>query len=280
MDENTQDSLPGLEKNSEKSSNGIPLAFKIGFLSIFGAILLGYLTVFVFIPMVTNIDAKNRINNSVIGEMQAVNTELTVFTGQKIENANTDQKALSQNGVATNPPGIVFGNGKTTDPQKKVVIYLDLSDQRSRDFLLINQMVLKRAVLSGEISVKIVFVPKGDPITIYSAEAVSESANTTPKATWDFMLSLVKFAASGPDLSNKELVAKIEELAKNNNVVDVDSEGILNGTFASWILSVGNDDILSKGYYTPLILVNGKTVDTSTVNVNDSTEFSNFLKNK
>lgn len=236
------------------------------------AVALAFLVQFVITPSLTNRDAQNVLDGlkNSHGAITAVNTDMVTFQGQKIENANVKQKALAVGEVVTTPAGFVFGNGKSMPNAKVVEVYLDFSNQRSRDFLLMNQNSLRGMVENGTVILKVHPVPNGNAFTMYSAEAVAESFVTSPELSWDYMMELMRLAAVVKTDSADDVVGEISKTAKELGVPDVDANSIKNGTFASWIVSVGNDPRLKTGYYPPLVYVNGQILDGNRVNLNDA----------
>lgn len=245
-----------------------PITFLFG--GIIGAILLALLVQFVLTPIFANNAAQDELDNlkNSHGPVQGVNTTLITFQGQKIENANVAQKALGRGDKATTPAGFIFSNGKANPKAKVVDVYLDFGNQRSRDFLLLNQNSLRGMIENGVVVLNVHPVPTGNAFTMYSSEALAESFVTSPEASWDFMMELMRMSATLKTDNHEDLLKAIAETAKAVGVRDVDQESVKNGTFSSWIISVGNDPRLQTGFYPPLVYVNGQMLD-SKLNLND-----------
>jgi len=225
-------------------------------------------------------DAKNKLINigNQRGNIAPVNTKLTVFSGQKIESANIEQKALTGGSANDSEQSAVFifSNGKNAD-QEIVDVYVDFDSQRSRDFLLINQLTFKDLVESGIVELRIHPVSSGTPLSIYSPEAIAETFVTAPNSAWNFLISTMQLSAEVQ--ADKELdpltalVAKTEEL----NIPRVNEESIKNGTFASWIIAVGNDEKLQTGYYPPLVYVNNIIMNPDEVDFSDTNAVLKYI---
>lgn len=245
-----------------------PTTFLFG--GIIGAILLALLVQFVLTPLFANNAAQDELDNlkNGRGPVVGINTSLVTFQGQKIENANVAQKALASGNVATTPAGFVFSNGKGNPKAKKVNVYLDFGNQRSRDFLLMNQNNLRGMIENGVIVLTVHPVPTGNAFTMYSSEALAESFVTSPEASWEFLMELMRMSATLKTDKQEDILKAIEETAKTVGVKNVDQESVKNGTFSSWIISVGNDPRLKVGYYPPLVYVNDQPLD-SKLNLND-----------
>lgn len=205
------------------------------------------------------------------GTITAYNDEMLLFTtGQKIENTNISQKALGKNGKVTNPASFIFSNGKSNKNKKTVRAYLDFSEQRSRDFILMNQTLLKSMIQAGTIDLQIFAVPTGKAFSYLSSEALAEAFVTEPKQSWNFFVDLMKASAELESNKNAEdMVKRIVELAEKNKITQIDKNSLYNGTFSSWLLTVANDPFLQPGVLLPEVFV-GNTALVDIINVNDS----------
>lgn len=217
-------------------------------------------------------DNLNNITNS-SGTITAYNNKILLFTdGQKIENTNIEQKALGVNNTATTPASFIFSNGKNNENKKQVKAYLDFSEQRSRDFILMNQDLLKNMIQAGTIDLKIYSIPTGNGFSIFSSEALAEAFVTYPDKSWNYFISLMKASAElENNVSADEIVEKIVDLAKENKIDSISEESIHNGTFSSWILSVSDDPFLKTGTLLPEVFA-GETPLADIININDSDE--------
>lgn len=231
----------------------------------------------------TNNQTKNAKNNllnlgSKRGEITPVNTDLTVFSGQTLKTANVEQKSLvgGKDNDSDKAAVFIFSNGKNAE-QSIVDLYIDFDSQRSRDFVLINQITFKNLIESGSIDLRVHPVSSGTPLSIYSPEAIAETFVTAPEKAWSLLISTMQLSAEVQADSELEplpaLITKTEEL----NIPRVNEETIQNGTFASWIIAVGNDEKLQTGYYPPLLYVNNIIMDPEKVDFNDTTAVQKYI---
>lgn len=217
--------------------------------------------------------ARNEISTAInlSGTVTAYNDELLLFTtGQIIENTNIEQKALGKNGEVTKPASFIFSNGKKSDKKKTVRAYLDFSEQRSRDFILLNQELLKTMIGNGAIDLQIFSIPTGNAFSIFSSEALAEAFVTQPDKAWTYFVNLMKASAELENNTNAEdMVKRIVEIAKDNKITEIDEDSILNGSFSSWLLTVSEDPFLTTGTLLPEVFV-GNTALVDIININDS----------
>lgn len=210
------------------------------------------------------------------GEITALNTGLVAFEGQKIENANSEQKGLALDGELTDPPAFIFTNGKDIADRKVVDFYFDFADQRSRDALIANSISLRSLVESGQIELRLHALFGGRAYSMYAAEALSEVFAANPDLAWDSLMVLLRNAPALVSLdSNDEMVKSIVSILKTDGVTAVDEQSIKNGTFAAWLLSIGNDPQL-KGTAAPklpYILAGGTPLNLSVDQLNDPDAF-------
>lgn len=239
------------------------------------AVLLAVLAHFVISPALGEQKAQSELDKitNAQGPVTASNTGLVTFQGQTVENANIDQKALASGGQVTDPAGFIFTNGKASSNRRILDIYVDFSAQTSRDFFLLNSTAIKGMVESGRVELRVHPVPTGNAYTIYSAEALAETFYTDPDKAWDFMIAIFEKSYDLNTDSSEEVLELVVSVVEDLNISEVDAESIKNGTFASWLISVGDDPRLKTGYYPPLIYVDGQLVDSSEINLNDSDEF-------
>lgn len=259
-----------ISESREKKKRGPLFVVMMSLLSMMTAAALAAITVFVILPAITNTSAGKQLGQVVSssGQITAVNTNLVTFKGQRVENANVDQKALGNAGVATSPAGFIFGNDKGS-ATKKVDVYVSLGDQRSRDFLLLNKDMLTGLLESGSARVIIHIVPTGNAFSVYSAEALAESFYTSPKASWNFLFNLSNTGSTLNADKKDEIVDSVVKTATASEVSGVDKNSVVNGTFASWLLSVGDDPKVAQGFSPPAVFVDDHAVDSSSVNLND-----------
>lgn len=270
---NSEDnSIEEIEENSEKGLSRRKL-FTIGAIAVLSAIPLGLGTGYLYQKQETNKEASQKLANlkESYGRITPVNTKTQIFNGQKLENVNIEQKSLvgGKNNKSAEAAVFVFSNGK--DNAKRIVdVYIDFDSQVSRDFILINQSTLKSMIENGLIELRVHPVSSGSALSIYSPEALAESFVTSPDASWDFMLSLLKLSAEVQANGDIEILPAIEEKVAENEIEKVSAESIQNGTFSSWIIEVGNDQKLKTGYYPPIIYINETIIDPDVIDFNNT----------
>lgn len=210
------------------------------------------------------------------GTITAVNSSMVVFEGQELTQANSEQKGLAIGEELTEPPAFIFTNGKDIEGRKVLDFYFDFSDQRSRDALIFNANTLKSLVESGQIELRLHALFDGRAYSMYAAEALSEVFAANTDLAWDSLLTLLRNAPALLETDdNGELVAGIVSALKAVGVTEVDEESIKNGTFATWLLSIGNDPVLNSAtaLSLPHIVLAGKELNLSADQVNDSDAF-------
>lgn len=222
--------------------------------------------------------AQNSLNNIATsqGPVTPVNTTMKMFEGQKLETANVEQKALSSNDEVTTPPAFIFNNGKDNPDRKVMKFYFDFSDQRSRDALIMNSTAISGLIRSGQIELHLHPLFGGNAYSMYSAEALAEVFATDPDLAWDTLMALLRNAPaiSGTDNADemvKSIVAVVEKVGPSR----VDVESIQNGTFATWLLSIGNDPVLNSAVAPklPHILVGDSTLALNANELNNPDSF-------
>lgn len=214
------------------------------------------------------------------GSITAINTSMVTFSGQKIADANVKQKGLAQDGKLTSPPAFIFTNGKKDADRKVLDFYFDFSDQRSRDALISNANSLRGLVESGQIELRLHPLFGGRAYSMYASEALSEVFASDKDHAWDSLMVLLRNAPEYADSDSKdEIVKGMVSSLKTLGVTSVDSESIKNGTFASWLLSIGNDPKLNGATAPklPYILVSNKQLNLSVDQLNNSDSFKREL---
>lgn len=271
-DQETPTTLPETSKSVTWSRKKIIATFVIAALT---AATLGALSQTVLSPILKNSKAQTMIENigKTSGKLTPVNTKLETFVGQQIANANINQKALS-NGLEQEESAVfIFNNGKSDQKHKTLDVYIDFNSQFSRDFFLLNSGNLKNMVERSNIELRISPVQTGSTFSMYAAEAVSEAFATKPNLAWDFIIDLLKLSATIDTDKNDEIVEEILKVSESHGLTDISKDSILNGTFASWIIAVGDDAKLQDGYYPPLAFINESLIDPDMINYNDATAF-------
>lgn len=217
------------------------------------------------------------------GPLTASNTETVSFTPEgDVSSNNGEQKALTGDYESSDSAAFVFTNGKQGD-KKQVDLYLDFGSQRSRDFLALNQTNLKLMIETGQIDLYIHPVPTQEAISIYASETIAETFATAPEKAWSVMIEMIKISASidsSPvDESKDEILTMIASATNSVGASSVTAETIQSGTFASWILTVGDDSKVKNQFGLPAIYVDGGLLDQDSVDINDSASLKKYLKN-
>lgn len=243
------------------------------------AIVISMLSAFISYKLFLNYKANKDLNNVLMskGPVTAFNDELLLFTtGQVIENTNIEQKALGRNGEVTSPAKFIFTNGKG-NAKKSVKAYLDFSEQRSRDFILINQDLLKGLIEGGVMNLEVYSIPTGKGFSIFSSEALAEAFATSPDKSWDYFVELMKASAElESNVSSEDMVKRIADIAHTLNINKIDEDSIWNGTFTSWLLSVSEDPFLQTGVLLPEVIINDQAV-ADIININDTDELRRLI---
>lgn len=241
---------------------------------------LALLVFFVVQPRLAETSAQEQLDQltDARGAIMPANRELVTFTGQKVESANAEQKALGSGGSATEPSGFIFTNGKSGD-KKRLDIYVDFAQQTSRDFLLLNQDVLRGLVEGGAVDLYIHPIPGGTTFSMYGPEAVAEAIYYAPEDSWNYLITVLKLSAEiqSEGLENDEIAKALAKRAKEAGIGGIDQDSIQNGTFASWLLSIGNDSKVAAGLTLPALYVDDQAVDTTQLDLNDSDALRRYI---
>lgn len=239
---------------------------------IIGAVIISFVGAIVYYNYSLNNKANKELANvlSMKAPVSAWNDELLIFTtGQIIENTNIEQKALGRNGEVTTPARFIFSNGKGKNP-KTVKAFLDFSEQRSRDFILINKDLLQGLIEGGVINLEVYSIPAGRGYSIFSTEALAEAFVSEPDKAWEYFIELMKLSAElESNVSADEMVERIAETAHKVKINQIDEDSIWNGSFTSWILTVGEDPFLQTGVLLPEVMVNNEAI-ADIININDT----------
>lgn len=215
------------------------------------------------------------------GPITVVNTDLHAFRGEGLEGVNVEQKALGGD-EPTSPPAIIFSNGKEGEAKKKLHLYLDLGDKESRDLILLNQSLFKALVESGRAELFIHPVPSGEAYSIYAAEALAEAAFLGPDQAWQALIDILLTAdvALARELGPNRLASLIAEAANDAGISEIDRESIQNGTFVSWLLSIGSDPRLTLGTKVPSMFVGESPVELPSLNLTNNPAFDAALEER
>lgn len=195
------------------------------------------------------------------------NVELT-FLDQNIDSADISQKALGIDETVVTPAAYVYSNNKDNENKKSMHVYVDFSEQKSRDYLLINQNMLKTSIENGVLDLYVHPVASNNAFSVYSTQALATAFTVNPDKAWDYMIALLKTSATVSTNDPNEIIELILKDAEQTGVT-IARENIESGSFVSWILTVGNDPILSNSTKIPLITINGKIIDGMTVDINN-----------
>lgn len=214
------------------------------------------------------------------GDIQPLNSELAPFTGQSIANANAEQKALGVDGEATEPPAFIFSNGEEAEARQRLDLYVDFSDQESRDLILLNQATLKALVESGRVNLYLHAVPTGQAYSMYAPEVLAETFYSNPDRAWAVLLDVLKLApiADAQDYGHQKLARELARVANDNQVEAVDAQSIQNGTFASWLLSISSDPKLTTGAQLPSLYLADSPIDLDTIDLAANSGFNKALE--
>lgn len=209
------------------------------------------------------------------GPVQGAPVSMVKYSGETVPGTNKDQKALSPGKT----PSFTFTNGKEAPGAKNVEMYIDFSSQPCRDVVLLNQGALASYIEQGKVRLTIHPVPTSNIYNTYSFEALSEGFATEPSKAWPLFTGLLRQGMNyGASKDHSAIAKAVAKVAADSSVSAVDTASITNGTFASWILSGAKDSRLGKGYYPPMIYVNGAAVDTKTNNMNDASAFKKMME--
>lgn len=206
------------------------------------------------------------------GPIAALNTDMATFEGQKIDQANVEQKGLAQGSKLTDPPAFIFTNGKDIADRKVLDFYFDFSDQRSRDALISNSISLRSLVESGQVELRLHPLFGGRAYSMYASEALAEVFAAESDLAWESLMTLLRNAPALASVdSNDEMVKGVVSNLESSGVSAVDAESIQNGTFATWLLSIGNDPQLNGAVAPklPYILVDGRQLNIAVDSLNN-----------
>lgn len=234
-------------------------------------------THFWIMPAIDNSKANERLSQIVeqSGPIQGAPVTMVKYSGEKVPGTNTEQKALSPGST----PSFTFTNGKESSKVKNVEMYIDFSSQPCRDVVLLNQGELVNLIEQGKVRLTVHPVPTSNVYNTYSFEALSEGFATEPSKAWPLFTGLLRQGMNSGSSKDSAAVSKaVAKVSREASLSAIDTTSISNGTFASWILSGAKDTRLSKGYYPPMIYINGTSVDTKTKNMNDATEFKKTME--
>ena len=206
---------------------------------------------------------------TVFASTDVLSTDVVAFSGDAPQSTDSQQKQLT---CPSCEPGFVFGGGRTT-----LVAYLDFSEQKSRDFLLLNSNLFTYRMESGDLNLIIRPIQTGSAFGLYASEALAEASHTAPDRAWPFLVKLLGESRSlEGDETPAELRDFIVKIAKESGVDYIGDDTLSSGTFAGWSLSFTEDTELTT---IPTILIDGETVDQQKVNVNSQDEVQALLLN-
>lgn len=147
--------------------------------------------------------------------------------------------------------------------KKEVVVFLDYSNPRSRDFWFANERLFKGLVESGEIQVTIKPVISANLYSAFAAEAQAQIMHRHPDKSWETntsLLTLNEHFQEEQELEPEQYVEKIDqELNQYHNIDDIDTELLTRGDFTHWIYDVTNDERVQDNN-TPLMYVDDSIV--------------------
>lgn len=208
------------------------------------------------------------------GEIQPKNSASAAFQGQSIEGADSSQKALveSSGALSTEQASFVFWNGKSADAAP-VDIYLDFTEQRGRDYFLSNAEVFKSLVESGTIELRVHSLLTGNAYGMIASNTVAETFEKHPELGWDMLFALVREAPTAGSLDNtSDIVASVQEIVARVGASTVGEQEIQNGSFSSWLITVGDDTRLQGSISPPMTYVNDVEIRIPAENLNNPDE--------
>lgn len=258
------------DKYSKKTLTGLVVG------SLVVAIILSLGWFFLFSPY-------ENFNNSSSDNIVAANNKIVPFSSKIIKNTDKNQRALSKDGKkATVPPSFIFNNGVSSSKSdaKPFDIYMDFANTGGRGFILLNQSVLQGLIKSGKIELRIHPVPSRNIVSLYIPEAIAEVFNQSPDKAWGFMLDALKVGLQDEEKGDdaKQLAKRMRDVARDNDIINVDGKSIREGYFVSWILSLTGDKNIPSGSKLPLYYLNDKKVNfDKSSDINSSNDFFKIL---
>lgn len=205
--------------------------------------------------------------DKVFASTDALSTDVVAYTGDAPQSADGRQRQLT---CPSCEPGFVFGGGKTP-----LVAYLDFSEQRSRDFLLLNSNLFTYRMETGDLNLIVRPVQTGSAFSLYASEALAEASHTAPDRAWPF---LIKLLGESRTLEGDETPAEIRDfivkIAEESGVSYIGDDTLSSGTFAGWSLSFSDDPELTS---IPTVFIDGVKVDEQKVNINSQDEVQALL---
>lgn len=190
------------------------------------------------------------------GDIEPVNTTvLETDNGYALGVGTEDNYPLSAS--------FIYENDKRS-AKKDVVIFLDYSNQRSRDFWFANERFLKGLLESGQIQLTIKPVISSNMYSAFAAEAQAQIMHRHPQKAWETntsLLTLNEHFQENEELEPEEYVEKInQELNQYHNIDDIDTELLTRGDFTHWIYNVTNDERVQENRNTPLMFIDDSLV--------------------
>ena len=244
----------------------------LGYRSLLVVALVAILASVGFVWGIANLSKSDGSLNQSVGnyEITALNTDAVPFSGGAyIAGTSSAQKGLSSNGDdPTDPPAFIWrGNSKAVSTLE---IYMDISDQRSRDFLLMNRVAIENLIKSGKTSVAIHLTPVEDPFATYAGEALAQIFANNAKVSWSTLFNLLRASAVAENdgWSSTEALKQVSKLVAPDGV---SKKQVQSGDFANWLYSTKDDPRLASGISLPGIF--GVRIDNASVNVNSTEDF-------
>lgn len=270
------------QNNKLKKNKNFGQIFITIFIVVLLGLLLGKIVVSYAFPKIQESEAIKDLKSisQQTGNIQSYNKDIKDYASEQMSGLNVEQKQLFNSNSSNNETSFIFYNGKTDIKNQKVLkVFIDFSDQKSKDFILINQESLKKMVETGAIKLEIISTPSNNAYSIYASEALAESFYTTPENTWNYFIDLIKLSYNINTDSPKDIISEIAELSEKDSIKDITEDSISNGTFVNWLLGVEKDINLTKSYLLPIIILDGKMVDTESVDINNVMEFQLYVLN-
>lgn len=194
------------------------------------------------------------------------------------ENVEKTYYALGLNQTQTTPASFNFSTKNVKPNAKNLDVYLDFSNQQSRDFFMINKNVLQGLVSTGQLNIRVYIIPNDNAINAYSAEALALSFSENSENSWELLYELLENSATEKSMDADEIRENIAKKAQDVQYKNVTSEEIQKGLFSQWLLTVKDDERLYTGYSNPLLFVNNVRLDADDINFNNPETMFLLLK--
>lgn len=215
------------------------------------------------------------------GNVTVINSQVAQFKGAKIQTTTDNQLTLSEKGKVTTPPSVIFSNNSSKAKPKTVDLYINFADRSSRDLITLNWDMLNGLIQSGKITLKVHPVLTQDAYSVYSSEAMMEAAANNPKTTWGFIQKLaviINTFQNTKNVTQGNLVDEIVKQAQKEGLQKITKESLMSGQFMGWLASARNDSRIIESGSLPGLFLDGKLINTDSIDLNRSQEFLKGLE--